>query len=231
MLSTTETLLTCSPSTLLATRKRMELTAEEGNWRGAFDADKDRGGGLALGVSEQAVLRHDDHDAGGFHLVQLADGAGQFALDGAGVIGALHEIGDAEIGLVENLESHPFAAGNALAGHLHAHLIDLVGGNEDGAAAAADLVGDLGLVQGGDDLGGFALVQFAVEQGEIGAAGPKGHAGQAAEHGQGGQGDADALVEAELFPDARQLLQELREVFIHDKAALANHTCMRISSW
>ena len=31
-LSTTETLLTCNPSTLLATRKRMELTPAEGSW-------------------------------------------------------------------------------------------------------------------------------------------------------------------------------------------------------
>ena len=107
---------------------------------------------------------------------KLADGAGQLALHGAGVIGPLHEIGNAEIGLVENLESHSFAARNALAGHLHAHLINLVGRNHDGAAAAADLVGDLGLVQGGDDFGGLAFVQFAVEQGEFGAAGPKGHA-------------------------------------------------------
>ena len=159
----------------------MELTDGGGQLAAALDADKDRGGGLALGVGEQAVFRHDDHDAGGFDLVKLADGAGQFALDGAGVIGALHEIGDAEIGLVENLEADAFAAGNALAGHLHAHLINLVGGDQDGAAAAADLVGHLGLVQGGNDLGRFAFVQFAVEQGVIGAAGPKGQGGQTAE--------------------------------------------------
>jgi len=40
-------------------------------------------------------------------------------------------------------------------------LIDLVRGDEDGAAGAADLVGDLGFIEGGDDLGGLGFVELA----------------------------------------------------------------------
>ena len=114
-LSTTETLLTCRPSTLLATRKRMELTAAAGNCALPLHAHEDRGGRLALVVDHQPVFRHDNHHPRRFDLVELADGAGQFALHGAGVIGALHKVGDAEIGLVEYLKSDSLAARNALA--------------------------------------------------------------------------------------------------------------------
>ena len=48
-------------------------------------------------------------------MESTADGAGEFALHGAQVIGALDEIGDTEVGLVENLEAHAFARGIPLA--------------------------------------------------------------------------------------------------------------------
>ena len=196
----------------------------------AAHAHEHRGGGLARAVGQQTIFRHHDHHARAFDLVKLADGAGEFALDGAGVIGALHEIGDAEVGLVKNLEAHAFAARDALAGHLHADLINLVGGHHDGAAAAADLVGDLGFVQGGDDLGGLGFVESAIEQGIINAAGPKGDSAQARENHQRGHHDADALVEAELLPDAEELLPQLREVFVHEISSKFHHICIRMIS-
>ena len=214
----------------------------------ALDADKDGGGGFARAVGQQPVLRHDDHDAGGFDLIELADGAGQFALNGTGIIGALNEIGDTETGLVENLKADPFTAGNALAGHLHPDLVDFVRWHENGAAAAADLIGDLGFIERGDDFGGLPFVQFAVKEGVIHAAGPESHGGEAGQHYDRGGEDADALVQAELLPDGGELPGDLREVFIHEtkrrrqrpemangvwavKNWVVNHICIRISSW
>ena len=76
----------------------------------AAHADKHRGGGIFVLVEQQPVFRQHDHHARRFDFVELADGAGQFALHGADIIGALHEIGDAEIRLVENFKAHAVAA-------------------------------------------------------------------------------------------------------------------------
>ena len=65
-------------------------------------------------VQKQPVLGHHDHDPRRLDLIELADGPGQLALDGADVIGALHEIGDAEIRLVKNLKADTVAVGKAL---------------------------------------------------------------------------------------------------------------------
>ena len=184
----------------------------------AAHAHEDGGGGLLLIVHEQTVLRHDDHDAGVFDLIDLADGTGQFTLHGAQVIGALHEVGDAEVGLVENLEAHALAAGNALGRHLGAHRIDLVGRHENAAAAAAAcLVGDFRIVERGHDLGGLGVIKLAVEQRVFGAARPDGEADQARQHHARAEHEADALVKAELFPGLGQVLRELAKGLGHSE--------------
>ena len=175
----------------------------------AAHAHEDGGGGLLLIVHEQTVLRHDDHDAGVFDLIDLTDGAGQLALHGPQVIRALHKVGDAEVRLVENLEAHALAAGNALGRHLGAHRIDFVGWHENAAAAATRLVGDLRVVERGHDLGGLGVIKLAVEQRVFGAARPDGEADQARQHHARAEHEADALVKAELFPGLGQVLRKL----------------------
>jgi hypothetical protein len=119
--------------------------------------------GPLLVVHQQTVFRHHNHHAGGLHLIQLADGAGQFALDGAQVIGALDEIRNAEIGFVENLESDAVALGDALGGELHSHEMHLVGRHIH-RAVGAGAIRHFGVIERRDDLGGLAVVEFAVQQ-------------------------------------------------------------------
>lgn len=90
--------------------------------------------------------------------------------------------------------------------------MNLVVGDVDRAAAAADAVGNLGLVEMVDDLGGFGVVELAVEEGKFGAAGPEEEAGEAGDNGERTDDDADALVEAELGPDGGELFADLGEV-------------------
>ncbi len=47
----------------------MELTAAAGNWALPLTRTKTEAVGLRWLSSEQPVLRHDDHDPGGFDLV------------------------------------------------------------------------------------------------------------------------------------------------------------------
>jgi hypothetical protein len=83
----------------------------------AAHVDEDGGGGLhALLGEQQAVFRLHDHHAGGADARQLGDRAGELALHGPQVIGALDEIAQAELALVENLKAHAVAARQALAG-------------------------------------------------------------------------------------------------------------------
>ena len=62
-------------------------------------------------VDQQPVLRQHDHHAGGLNLVDSGDGAGQFALQRPGLIGALDEVRYAEVRFVEDFEADAVAAG------------------------------------------------------------------------------------------------------------------------
>ena len=125
--------------------------------RVAAHAHENGRGRIFVLVEQQAVFRQHDHHARRRDLVNLADGAGKFALHGAGVVRALDEIRDAEVRLVENLEAHAFALRNALGRQLHPHRINLVLRHQD--RTAAGLVGNLGVVERGDDLGGLGIAK------------------------------------------------------------------------
>jgi hypothetical protein len=58
----------------------------------------------------------------------------------------------------------------------------------------ADLVGHLGVVERGNDLGGLAVGKAPVEQAVVGARGPEGQRGEAGHQHKGGGGDADPLA-------------------------------------
>ncbi len=168
-------------------------------------ADEDRSAGMLVIVQQQAVFRHHDHDAGRFHFIQLADGAGQFPLDRADVVRPLHEVRDAKVGFVKNLETDAIPMRDSLGRELHAHEVDLILGHVDRAPALANLVRHFQFIEDPDDLGGFGVIQLSIKQRVIHAAGPKGQAQQRGHHDPGGEHDADPLVEAELLPDAEKL--------------------------
>lgn len=62
---------------------------------------------------------------------------------------------------------------------------------------------------------GFGVVEFAVEQPVIRVARPQGDGGETADDDQPGQHDTDALADAELLPNAEELLAELRKWGAH----------------
>ncbi len=95
---------------------------------------------------------------------ELADGAGEFALEGAEVIGALDEVAQAELALVEDFEAHALAARDALAGEIHAELVDACRREPNGRAAGGNLVRDVLRLQVADDGGGILVAHARVEQ-------------------------------------------------------------------
>ena len=105
----------------------------------------ENGGGRLDGLvsQQQAALGLDDHDAGGLHALQLRDRAGELALEGADEIGALDEIAQAELALVENLKAHAVAGRDALAGEVHAQAVNLIRRNIHGRTPGTDRMGDV----------------------------------------------------------------------------------------
>ncbi len=193
----------------------MELTAEAGNCALPLTRTKTEAVGLRMTVGQQPVFRHDDHDAGRFDLVELADGAGQFALHGAGVIGPLHEIGNAEIGLVKYFETRrlrraecpcrPFACAPdkpCPPGRRWNRRRALDRALWPRPARRSPWTLRLRPVcrKAANNRGGWTR----------NATPPRPH-----EDHDRGDDDADALIEAELFPDAGELAGELGKIFIH----------------
>jgi hypothetical protein len=123
--------------------------------------EEDAGGGLVLVFLENGLFGDGDVDAGGFDRIEGVDGAGEFAFEAAAEVDLLDEVGRAEVGFVEDFEADGAAGGEAGLGELDADLGDLVRGDGDGGAAAAELIGDaerLELVgHGRAVLGGEAL--------------------------------------------------------------------------
>jgi hypothetical protein len=174
------------------------------------ELDENGGGRLDVLIGQQeAVFRLHDHEAGGADALKLGDGASELALESAAVVGALHEIGEAELALVEDLEADAVAGGNALSGHLHAEAVDLIGGNVDGGAAVGDFVRNVLRLELAHDGGGVFLGETAVEELEIGTSRPHDQRDEADHDDAGGEDDRDALVEAEFLPECEEGLGEV----------------------
>jgi hypothetical protein len=174
------------------------------------DVDEHGGGRLhALIGEEEPILRLYNHHAGGADAVQLRDRAGEFTLHGAQVVGPLHEIGEAKLAFVENLEAHAIAAGQSLAREIHADLVHHVARHLDGGAAGGDLMRNILGLQLADDRCGILLTHARVEQLVVGSLGPEHDARHTAEHGHGCNDQRHALVETELFPEIQEGLGEI----------------------
>ncbi len=112
-------------------------------------------GGLYVLVGEQKpIFRLHDHHASTANTFELRDGAGQLALKSPSVIGALDEIGKAELALIENFKTHAVAAGQTFGRELHAETINLIGRDVDGAATVHDFIRHVLRLQLADDRGG-----------------------------------------------------------------------------
>ncbi len=118
----------------------------------AADGEDDGGRRILLVARKQRALGQDQMDAGRFDAGERADGAGQFALEGAHIVDVLDEAGGAEgILLVEDFVADLAAGRQSTSGERHAEGGDLVARHEDGVAVAADLVGNVLALQFFDD--------------------------------------------------------------------------------
>jgi len=120
----------------------------------------------------------------------------------------LHEIGEAELPLVENLKAHAVAGGHTFRSEVHAQAVDLRGGHVNGAAAVGDFVRDVLRLELRDDLRRVLFGEAAVEELIVGLARPDHQAGQTDGDGQRGDDEGDALVEGELAPETQKGLGE-----------------------
>ena len=108
-------------------------------------------------------------DAGGLDRVDGSDGACELAFQGAHQVDVLHEIGGAEaIGIVEDLVADRAARRQALLRQGDPGSRHQVGGNVDGAAAVAQLIGDLVALELRHDPRRVVHIEVGVEQLELG---------------------------------------------------------------
>ncbi len=160
--------------------RHQALDAADGGWVQGLPRprqDRDRSLRRLDLVAEDGVLRQGQVDARLVHAVHRHDGPGQLPLQSPLVVDLLGELGQAHVGLVEQLEAHGALQGQGRAHQPESCLGHEVEGHKDGAAAVLELVGRLLLVELGDDRRGVGVAkageQHAIvrlEQIEIGRA-------------------------------------------------------------
>ena len=151
---------------------------------------RDRGAGVELFAAEQFAARHDEMDAGAADTGQGGDGTFEFALERADIVDILQEIGRPEaFALVEQLVADGTAGGQSLLGEHQAQPGHLVLRREDLGAVAADLVGNVHLLELRDDGARVLLFQLAVERRQVRGGEPRGDEDRRGQ--QDGDGDAD----------------------------------------
>ena len=134
--------------------------------------DDGGGGGFAL-ADEDGRLGHGEVNAGPLDAAQRADGAGQFALQSALVVDLFGELADAECLVIHQLEADAAGFGQPLFGQPETSLADLIGRNEQGLAALAELVGDAHGIELGDDSTAVGVGQCRIENPIFRAASPQ----------------------------------------------------------
>ena len=198
---------------------------------GGTQLEHHRGRGLLLVLAEQALLGDHDVHPGLVHILDRLDRAGELALQGPAVVDLLHEVGDPDVDLVEDLVTDPIPAGQALAGQGQPGLGDLGGGNQDHRPVLLQLVGDLVRLELHHDVIGVILLEPGVEHLVLGALGPDqqrdhpGHSQQAQAHHR------HPLLRSGLVPDIAGLGQELLEEFVHPGLSLEGVSRRRRPPW
>ena len=153
-----------------------------------FAADRDDDGGRwLLGfAAEQLALGQDEVNPGRLDAGERTDGAGQFAFEGTDIVEVLHEAGGAQRRLlVEDFVADLAALRQARTGQAHARGGDLVARDQDGAAIALQLIGDIERLQLGDDGRGILEAEAGIERRQAGRLGAHDQEGEEAEHEHG----------------------------------------------
>jgi hypothetical protein len=129
----------------------------------AGEHEDDRGARILPLTAEQLAARQYQMHARLLHRGDRADGARQLALERAHVVDVLNEVGGTEaLGAIEDFVADGGAARQTFLGHHHARAPDLVLRHEDLAAFLTDPVGDVHLLEAGDDLAAVLRAEFAV---------------------------------------------------------------------
>ena len=139
---------------------------------------------LAIARERLAARQHEMH-AHAADTLHGADGAGDLALQRAGLVDLLLELGgDEAVGTIEDLVADRAAGGQTLAGQRHACLGHLIGRYQDLAAVGGDTIGDVAAGELIDHLGGIAQVKVTIEQGHRLGAAAQCHKRQHPEHAE-----------------------------------------------
>ena len=146
-MSTTETDSGVKPSTALDTRFVIATTLIDDSRRSRPQPHQHAGFGGFASIAEHGILRERHMHARLLHFRDRHHGSFQFAFERPAVIHVLGEVGDSEIGLVENLESDAPGLRQPRSGHLQAQLGDFVLGRQDLGSAAADFEIDASFAQ------------------------------------------------------------------------------------
>jgi hypothetical protein len=86
------------------------------------------------------------------------------------------ELGQAELLGLHQLEAHQPSLGDALGGEAQAQVVDLGGGDQDGVAVFGELVGDVLLLEAGNDCAAILLGKVGEQHGIVRLAAPQQHA-------------------------------------------------------
>ena len=132
---------------------------------GADHGEQHPGLRILLVVREGLALRQHEVHAGGTHAADGADGAHQLALQRAGLVDFLLEVGRGEaVAAIEDFVADRTAGGQSLLRQHQAGFRHLVGRHQDLVAAGCDPVGDVVAAKHVHHLGGVARVEVAVQQ-------------------------------------------------------------------
>ena len=156
----------------------------------AADGEDDRGRGVLALAAEQLALGQDEVDAGALDAGERGDGAGQFAFEGAHIVDVLDEARGAQRRSAgRRFRSRPGrGCGRPFSASDMRMRGDLVAGDEDGVAFAAQFVGDVLGLQLGDDRRRVLEAQAGIERRHLRGRGPHDEEGEEAQHQHGDDG-------------------------------------------
>ena len=157
-------------------------------------------------------------DAGAFHIGKFAHGARQFALQGALVVDALHEVGLTHLHGVEDFKTDALAHQAALARDFDAHVVHVVGGHHDGGAVVRQLVADFFGLEHVDHPLGVLGAQLGVQYAKVGTAEPEHEPGEHREHEYGEPRHENALGAVEFEPEFAGFVEGQAEIVRHGKS-------------
>ena len=138
--------------------------------------------------------------AGALHAGELADGAGQFALQRAGVVDLLHKVGLTDLDLVEDLKADALPHQTASSGNLDALVVDHFLRHHDGGAVVGKFIRNLFRFEHTEDAVGVLAAQVGIQDAVVGARGVDGQANDGRQQHHGTTGGEHPLRGAHVGP-------------------------------